>query len=319
MTYVEDDAIREVALNGADTAARTKIVCQVKVIPPPPGVTDPTTTLDPPNRGFLRARSVKQGASTDPCTISPNARYRGPENQLYRVEVHTGSLDAAGNPLAPTFKWSRENGSVVFPIVRSGGAGAFVLEHLGRDDRFGLLEGDLVEIQDDASVLLNRAEPLLQVESIDRVSRTLRLSGGTGSNTGRTAGLHPLLRRWDQKAGVPAEGGLALGPDRAALIVEGDSWLELEHGVQIQFPAAGAGQPDAVYRTGDYWLIPARVTTGDVEWPTGSPIDAQDPTPTPLAQPPAGVTHHYAPLADVKIDATSVTVTPRTSEFAPLP
>jgi hypothetical protein len=318
VTSVEDDSIREVALNGADTAARTKIVCHVKVIPPMPGVTDPTTLLDPPNRGFLRARSAKQGASTDPCTISPNSKYRGPENQLYRVEVHTGSLDTAGNPLTPTFKWSRENGAPVFAIARAGGTGAFVLEHLGRDDRFGLLEGDWVEIQDDASVLLNRAEPLLQVESIDRVSRTVRLSGGTGSNTGRTAGLHPLLRRWEQKAGDPVEGGLELGPDHAALIVEGE-WLELEHGVQIQFAAPVAGQPDPVYRTGDYWEIPARVTLGDVIWPMGSPIDEQDPTPVPLAQPPAGITHHYAPLADLTIDATTVTVTPRTDEFSPLP
>jgi hypothetical protein len=319
ITYAENDGIREVALNGADTAARTKVVCQVKVMAPNAAVPDPTALIDPPNRGFLKARSIKTAASSDPCTISPNARYRGPENQLYRVEIHTGSLDAAGNPLTPTFKWSRENGSVVFPIVRSAGA-SVVLESLGRDDRFGLAEGDWVEVQDDESVLLNRAEKLLQVQSIDRPSMTVGLSGSIGSNTGKSADKHPLLRRWDQKAGDPTEGGLELGGDNAALIVEGNTWLELENGVQIQFQSPVAGEPDAVYRTGDYWSIPARVTTGDVEWPTESAVDSQnDPVPSPVALPPEGVTHHYAPLADLTIDATALKVTTgRTRSFPPL-
>ncbi|HEX2456861.1 MAG TPA: DUF6519 domain-containing protein [Vicinamibacterales bacterium] len=321
VTYAQDDSIREVALNGADTAARSKVVCQVKVMPPNAAVPDPTTLIDPANRGYLRARSIKSAASADPCTISPNARYRGPENQLYRVEIHTGSLDAAGGKTTPTFKWSRENGSVVFPIARSSGANTFVLESLGRDDRFGLAEGDWVEIQDDDSILLNRAEKLLQVQSIDRPTLTVRLSAAVGSTTGRSPEKHPLLRRWDQKAGDPVKGGLELGPDNAALIVEGDTWIEVESGVQIQFQCAVAGQPDSIYRTSDYWTIPARVATGDVEWPTESPVDRQsDPSPSPVALPPEGVTHHYAPLADLKVDASAVRITKALSRvFNPLP
>jgi hypothetical protein len=46
------------------------------------------------------------------------------------------------------------------------------------------------------------------------------------------------------------------------------------------------------YRTGDYWLIPARTATGDVEWPG----DVGDPE----AQPPHGIDQHYAPLAIVE-------------------
>jgi hypothetical protein len=38
-------------------------------------------------------------------------------------------------------------------------------------------------------------------------------------------------------------------------------WLPLERGVEIQF------QPGGLYRTGDHWLIPARVVTGDSIWP----------------------------------------------------
>lgn len=50
---------------------------------------------------------------SDPCITPPDARYRGAENQLYRVEIHRGS-DAE----PATFKWSRDNGTVVF-IIRN--------------------------------------------------------------------------------------------------------------------------------------------------------------------------------------------------------
>jgi hypothetical protein len=42
-----------------------------------------------------------------------------------------------------------------------------VVESLGRDDRFGLDAGDLVEVQDDRSVLFNLPGNLLPVQSID--------------------------------------------------------------------------------------------------------------------------------------------------------
>jgi hypothetical protein len=307
VTYVEDDAIREVALNGSDTAARSKVVFQVKAMPPNTALVDPTTLIDAPNRDFLRARSLKTAVSTDPCTISPNAQYRGPENQLYRVEIHTGSgVDAAGNAAKPTFKWSRDNGAAVFPIVRSSGAASFVLESLGRDDRFGLTEGDWVEIQDDDSVLLNRAENLLQVQSIDRPGLTVTLAGTPSSNTGKSPAKHPLLRRWDQQFGDSSEGGLDKGPDNAALVVEGsgDAFLDLENGVQIQFVPNPAGEPLAQYRTGDYWRIPARVATGDVEWPTEAVTDAQGVVVlSAIALPPQGIEHHYAPLANITVAA----------------
>jgi hypothetical protein len=326
ITYVEDDSIREVALNGADTAARAKIVWQVKVTEPNSDRPDATTLLDPPNRGFLRARSVKSAASTDPCTISPNSRYTGPENQLYRVEIHTGSgSDPSGAATTPTFKWSRENGAVVYPIVRASGSSVY-LESLGRDDRFGLAEGDWVEIQDDDSVLLNRAENLLQVQAIDRSSVKVTLSAPLASNTGQTQGKHALLRRWDQRAGDPDEGGLELAADGAAKIPEGadQPWLDLEQGVQIQFRAAVAGEPAPVYRTGDYWLIPARTVTGDVEWPTEA-VTGSDGTvsQSPLALPPAGITHHYAPLATLTLDAgggvTAASQSPLFRKFSPVP
>ena len=56
--------------------------------------------------------------------------YLGVENQLYRVEVHTGGTVAADH--GPTFKWSRENGSVEFRIVRPRRRGRMPGTHHGR-------------------------------------------------------------------------------------------------------------------------------------------------------------------------------------------
>jgi hypothetical protein len=98
------------------------------------------------------------------------------------------------------------------------------------------------------------------------------------------ANKHPLLRRWDHTSdAIPVSEG---GPTRD------NDWINLEDGVQILFRKATGGQASE-YRIGDYWLIPARTATGDVEWP--------GPVGNPTALPPHGVVHHYAPLAIVSV------------------
>ncbi|HEY1630521.1 MAG TPA: DUF6519 domain-containing protein [Rhizomicrobium sp.] len=340
----EDDAIREVALGGPDTTARAKVAAQVKILPD--GTDLPTNVCPTPwalasllqaaSRGCLAARAKPVQASSDPCTIAPDALYRGPENQLYRVEIHTGA-ETDGTYTNATFKWSRENGAVVFPIAQIADP-SFTLETLGRDDRFSLTEGDWVEVVDDDYVLMNMPAPLRQVTTIDRVRLTVTLSGKAGGGTGTDPAKHPLLRRWDQKQGDPAQQGLTLGPDNAALIfpelaarpglrttndINGlvglvlmgptkSKWFELEDGVQVQFtlpPVAQAGGTghfvSQQFRSSDYWTIPARVATANVEWPvetvSGNP-------PEPVALLPHGPVHHYAPLACISVASGAVTV-----------
>ena len=136
---------------------------------------------------------------------------------------------------------------------------------------------------------------------------------------GSDESLHPLLRRWDQTAGDPAEGGLTLDIDNAAFVQEG-VWLTLEDGVQIRFqPADPVQSPSSTaapsvnqYLTGDYWLIPARAATGDVEWPKvtdaqGSPETDAEGNTMPVALPPHGITHYYAPLGVLTLDGSVVT------------
>ena len=209
VTWVEDESIREVGLGGPDTATRAKVVWQVKTNPNVPGpegddIEDYQWSdyikqyFQPADRGLLKARVRPEATSTNPCITSPKSSYRGAENQLYRVEIHAGgSLDEDG--ITPTFKWSRENGSVVFPVSKLNGAQVTV-ENLGRDSRLGLKVGDYVEVVDDDYTLQGRADPLLKVANIDRTAMTVTLSGAPDGSVGQAPTKHPLLRRWDANA-----------------------------------------------------------------------------------------------------------------------
>lgn len=317
ITSNEDDSIREVALNGPDTCARTRVVWQAKVLPNQNACITPgllTEMLQPWTRGYLRARVSPAQISTDPCTISPTSQYRGAENQLYRVEIHTGNFDVNGNPTGgtPSFKWSRENGSVVFPVVKvapsSNNTTSVTLGNLGRDDRFGLEAGDYVELQNDVTVLNNLVGNLLQVQSIDPSSLTVTLAG-TASVTMNPA-LHPVLRRWDHRSGDPTQGGETVLPDGALPIPTTTAqWIDLEDGVQVRFEVLA--NVSMTYRSGDYWLIPARVATGNVIWPTETVTDASGNTTTnPSAMPPDGITHHYAPIGVVTLTSGVLSISP---------
>ena len=298
VTPMEDPDLLEIALGGADTAARTQLVWQVKVLSGAAGAMScsSTSNLERAQPPLLRAQAIKPGKQPDACVIDPAARYRGAENQLYRVEIHRGGAARPDGVTVggATFKWSRENGSVAFPLTGLApdpGADQTTAEvaTLGRDRRLGLAQEDWVEIVDDGYTLRAAAEPLLRVERIDRDKLQVVLSGVGSGGTGQDQTRHPLLRRWDHDASDPATG------DQGALLVTesssaGDGWIDLEDGVQIQFPAS-AGSPNE-YRTGDYWLIPARTATGDVIWPRRQ-VSGQ---PQAEARPPRGVRHYYAPL-----------------------
>ena len=304
VTALEDPDLLEVALGagGPDTTLRTQVVWQVLAatrlangdpLPNDPDADEIAEIWDGwlaewqrDDRGRLKARSRRPSETeADVCIVSPDARYRGAENQLYRVEIHTG-----GPAAQATFKWSRENGSVAFAIEELDGK-ELVLAGLGRDSRLGLEIGDWVEVVDDAYALRGEPAPLRRVVDLEPIDRRVTLDEPPGGSTGRNPARHPLLRRWDQTVDdqPKAGGALARAADNAAKLVEaaaGDGWLSLEDGVEVQFQAGGR------YRRGDYWLIPARTETGDVEWP--------GPTSNPYARPPHGAAYHFAPLRFIR-------------------
>jgi hypothetical protein len=235
---------------------------------------------DEMERSSLRAEAYVETPPEDACITPPEARYRGAENQLYRVEIHDGSTAYD----EPTFKWSRDNGSMVAAWI--GRRGNNLIVSGVRDRRGGFAAGEWVELTDDAKEL--RGEPGTMVRVVKAEGDRVTIDPETASDSVAWSEdlKNPKVRRWDHEASPP------LG----AVPLEEGKWLDLEDGIRVKFGRGGT------YYTGDYWLIPARTATGDVEWPKelddeGKVRRDADDNPIPEALPPRGITHYYAPLA----------------------
>jgi hypothetical protein len=264
------------------------------------------------SRVALTASLQTEGEDHNACSVPPESRYRGAENQLYRIEVHRSGtawdgteIDGkpAGNVMdAATFKWSRDNGSIVYPILQQSGS-VVTLQSLGRDQYTGLDKGDWVEIMDDGIELHGEPGILAQVEEIvDPIEMTVRLKLPDDVDPNANPDFrwpsydaesqnHPLLRRWDHGA----RNDLTMS-EGAILFSEGQD-VAIERGIQVQFQLEAGGE----FRTGDYWLVPARVATGKIEWPSQVGPDGKIARDSqgdeiPQALPPHGIEHHHAPL-----------------------
>lgn len=313
VTALEDERLREVALGGPDTCTRTQVVWQVKARAfddivesllarkkalekrikdiedaggdaseekarlervdaaieqlrrnPAEACAAPLEDFDA-GTGGMSARLEKALQPKTPCIIAPDARYRGAENQLYRIEIHRGG--AAGQA---TFKWSRDNGSVAALLLKNDGG-----NQLKVSDASGFSAGGWVELSDAAREL--RGDPGVLVRIV-RVEDDTLIVDADSVAAAKAVVVQPkrsTVRRWDQE-------GDGLGNGVALLAKNPVDWLDLEDGLQVRF------DPDGDYRSGDYWLIPARVAggpEGGIEWPAGD-----------APQPPRRSEHYYAPL-----------------------
>lgn len=282
ITELDDPCLREPALGHADTTARLQTVWRVIAeltsaeSHPVPGAGPAGMTpccqqmyagTSQPSPGTMSATTGGPSADCG-CQPVPAAGYQGIENQLYRVEIHT-----EGDQTKATFKWSRENGSVV-AAVTSISESMLQLNTLGPDANLGFQAQQWVELSDDTYLFgdePNKPGTLYQILSIQPADLSVTLTAPvTGIDTSQNA----RIRRWDQSepsggsAGVPLSAG---------------SWLQLENGIQIQFSPGH-------YQSGDYWTIPARTASGQIDWPPcGSNGDA--------FQPPHFTRVYRAPLA----------------------
>jgi hypothetical protein len=300
-TALDDARIREVALGGPDTTARLQTVWQVRLLPlvsspplgSPPGEVqcrdqfDEFNAVTAPATGRMNARTNPAEDTGDLCELPPAAGYKRLENQLYRVEVHTG-----GDRGAATFKWSRDNATVESTIENVDNNIVTVAD-IGKDDFLGFAGGQWVEIVDEESDLKS-PRPLVEIDSIDPNSREVTMKSSVAEFEGIK---NAKLRRWDQT-----------GPNANSNAVKMDvaEWVDLEGGIQVRFSAG-------TYKTHDYWLIPARTATGEIEWP---PFEVPNTSPAP--QPPAGVQHHYCKLALISVSAQGIDITDCRPLFPPL-
>lgn len=267
----QDDDIREKALGGVDTAARARIRWQVKTLASDDDLVIPDKASDLEEnvwsmllgrwqpQGKLTAQVKKPTQADQPCLLQPESRYRGTENQLYRIEIHTG-----GGIGTASFKWSRNNAAVITEIKGQDA-------ELNLSNPVGFARNQWIEILSEQQASRCEAGVLAKITNLE--GREAKVEIPESAELPNRQQGHWFARVWDMPKG--------------ATTVEAKSPIDIEDGLQIVFEDQG------IYRSGDYWLIPARVATGNIEWP----VDQEGKLQT---CPPHGVIHHYAPLAILK-------------------
>jgi hypothetical protein len=272
MTAIDDPGLLEVALNGADTTTRLRVAWKLAVREDVGTVSISETAALLPRGpdGIMYARA-------------PNG-YSGPDNQLYRVEIHAG-----GDADTATFKWSRNNGSTVFAIEQFiAPTSVSVVVRPGAQR--SLAVDDWVEVSGDESESADVGGTLARVTELGG-DTTVVLDRAVSQHSGEG---HPRLRPWDQRSG-PA---LPLATE----------WTELEAGIEVRFS-------DGEYRSGDYWTIPARPAIDSIEWPGDRGPDGIEHRYAPVALVTWNQTSHRW---DAQIDDCRRVFTPLTDVHAEL-
>ena len=273
ITAVEDNSIREVALGGPDTATRMKTIWQVRYLT----LKQNTISANTPCINYrewndlIKERNARLAARTqeelfeNPCIVPPGAGYRGLENHLYRVEIHKEGITGKA-----TFKWSRDNGSIVRAVEKIKDDTITIINS-GQDSLHAFKPEQWIEITDDKRELNEQPGTLVR---LTQVIDGLKLIFDSATRIGDPINdiyypntYNPKVRRWDQTGSGEIE--------------TGTKWIALEHGIEVCFKEKDE------YHYGDYWLIPARVAAGDIEWPMRERF---------------GIMHHYCPLATMQKD-----------------
>ena len=227
-------------------------------------------------RGLLYARAVGARGPTKPnesCAAGGDAAYYGEENQLFRVEIHSDGK--AGEKAGPTFKWSRDNASAVFPVVGpkpNSEAGKYTFRVRFPDGglRIPLKMKDWVELLDERYSLatpVGDPRPLYEVVKVERDAGGPSgelwavTVNGTINSTEVEKATRPFLRRWETDA-------KPINP-----YVTKENFATLRDGLQVRF------ENGRKYYRGDYWLIPARTVAPYLLWPKGDdvPVEPRNP------------------------------------------
>lgn len=291
VTFLKDPDLVEKAV-GVDTTARLQTVWQVKVLPQAvdPGVSCESPddqlpgwlNLIQPSTGRLTTSVVDVPADEGPCVLPPTVGFRGLENRLYRVEIHDGGLLKNA-----TFKWSRDNASVVASVVGIESGTTLTVDQTGRDEVLRFNNGDWIEITDDELEFAGLAGEMRQIAFANPASRTIQLKSAlspgkfpVGGDGKTDPARHTRVRRWDQTGTAvdDAAGVVKIPIDGAA--------ISLEDGIQITITAA---DDKGIFRSGDYWVFAARTADGSVEQLKEAP--------------PRGIHHHFGRLGIATFDA----------------
>ena len=285
VTVLEDPSLREIALGGPDTTTRIQTAWQVRVLENvgDHGCGDDIAAWDAltaPSAGRLTTQAVAPPASDDPCIISPAGGYRGLENRLYRVEIHTPGPIGGG----AKFKWSRNNATIASSVSAIPSATRITVQQVGRDQVLRFEIGNFIEITDDFREFQGLTGHMAQITAIDEANRIVEFTPAIPAAINfnpADPSRHTRVRRWDQTIGVDPNGLLDVVP----------GLINIEDGIQVQFNLTPVG---GNFKVGDFWVFAARTADGTVDR---------------LQQaPPRGILHHFCRLGFIHWGA-SITAT----------
>lgn len=287
VTGIEDPALLDAGLHGADTATRTRTMLQVKWCPDGNDPADPAQNPPQGNAALalqLRQIAVDAGDPCNPCAASLEID-EPVGNWLFRVEVHDLFTAADGHPRL-WLKWSRDNGAEAYT------PGTFPAGFDQGDWAWEYFDGD-------SENLLGHHFPAGQARRrgvlVDRFDAP-RAAGTPGR----------FVRQWDGFAEIDLSTRTLLqGVDRGVTLSAG---LDAEAHGAFRFGL----RPDAVrlnlelfrlelvivgavFVAGDYWQVPVRQAShASGDWLLGSAT---------AGEAPRGLRHHYLPLARVAAGA----------------
>ncbi len=284
VTHLEEPQLIEPAL-GFDTTTRLQAVWQVRVHPEPLGIAG-CASLDnelpgwsaviQPSGARLSTFIEEDPTEAGPCILPPTPGYRGLENRLYRVQIHSVGAEGA------TFKWSRDNAAIGARVLSIVDSQTIVVNELGRDELLRFKPGDWLELTTNVDEFAGRSGVMGKIESVDSSERRIRFSNSVIATLDETTDQWleancARVRRWDQHgAEADASGGVLKVP------LDG-SRVSLEDGIQVVFHLA----PDAGgFHVGDYWTFTARTLDRSIE-----KLDRAIPR---------GIHHHFGRLAIVE-------------------
>jgi hypothetical protein len=287
ISAVEDEALREVALGGPDTTARTRLIQRVHRTPSSgatcetafahvlkrinsPGVSFDSTTMRLDSTMRLRVDFVPGPGETDVCQPTAQAGFLGPENQLIRVQV-----SGDGRML-----WGWDNASFIYRVgitatepttIRLEGIPVDVY-HQPHASQWVELLGTAVDLGDGAYVAC-AVGTAMEVDSYDPTTRTVTLKTQIPPDFVKKHPLQLFMRVWENQFPFAADEQVATELRTA----NGNST-----GVRV-YMTSPASMP------GDYWTIGVRPST------------PQAILPARLAefQPPDGPRRWVAPLAAI--------------------
>lgn len=298
---VEDPALRDLALGGPDTAARSRIV--QRIIRTPTTATTCADALAALEQGWaaqgltfdaatmqLRSQATLQVSYQQPPVLGTIAQplgtggYLGPENQLIRVQV--AGVDANGHP---TLVWGYDNASFLYRVHGAVQARdtTVTLENVPVDSYHQPVKKQAVEILQAAAVLSLRDYLAATTGMVTTLAapyapdtQQIQLTDPITADQADSARLY--VRVWQAK--VPwAEGPLALDGTgiEVTLTKTGDAW-----------------------HVGDYWVFAVRPGTQTAAATPVYPERILDDT-----QPPDGPSIWACPLAVVAWSEATPTFT----------